>query len=241
LFPLPDDVVAGCGLMRRDRYCATLVPLARERARHERYSRNFRSSLRRAYRRVAAAGVRIERTARARDLERFYDVLVRRYRDKHLMVPQPYRLFDLLRTRFLDAGRGDLWLARSGTGDVASGILCLRHGGIVTACFGASAEAYRSLSVDAVLKDAIMEHYAGEGMRVFDLGITSPVQQSVLFAKSRFGGVTVPMPSYYFLVRAESVAEIDYADAYLWARKAFRYVPLWAVRRLSPMLVPYLN
>jgi hypothetical protein len=241
LFPLPDEVVASCGLIRRDRYCATLVPLARGAERYRRYSANFRRNLRRATRDVEAAGLRIERASRAADVGRFYDVLVRRYRDKHLMIPQPWRLFELLRSRFLENGRGDLWLARSRDGVVASGILCLPHGGVVTACFGASDEAYRPLSVDAVLKDSMMEHYAREGLRVYDLGVTSPAQESVLFSKSRFGGVTFSMPSYYALVQAQHVADIDYANAYMWARRAFRYVPLSVVRRLSPVIVPYLN
>ena len=80
-----------------------------------------------------------------------------------------------------------------------------------------------------------MERYAGEGVRIFDLGITSLAQESVLFAKSRFGGVTAPIPSYYFLVRADRVSELDYATAYSWARRAFRHVPLPVVRRLSPV------
>jgi len=65
--------------------------------------------------------------------------------------------------------------------------------------------------------------------------------EPILFSKDRFGGVTFPMPSYYFLVRADRVPEIDYASAYMWARRAFRYVPLPVVRRLSPVLVRYLN
>jgi hypothetical protein len=241
LFPLPDEVVSACGLVRRDSYRVTFVPLDDATPRAHRYSANFRRTLRRSYRAVGDAGLTIERTSSAEDVARFYEVLVRRYRDKHLMIPQPWRLFELLRTQFLSTSRGDLWLARSARNKIASGVLCLRHGRIVTACFGARDAAYDHLSVDAALKDAMMEHYANEGLKVFDLGITSPRQETVLFSKSRYGGVTVPMPSYYFLVRAERVPDIDYASAYMWARRAFRYVPLAAVRRLSPVLVPYLN
>jgi len=176
LFPLPDEIVEACGLIRRDSYLVTLVPLSSRAARYSRYSPNFRRNLRRANRDVQNAGVRIERSRSAVDVARFYDVLARRYRDKHLMLPQPWRLFDLLRTRFLDSGRGDLWLARSSDGKIASGVLCLRHGAIVTACFGARDAAYDRLSVDAVLKDAMLEHYANEGSTTFDLGITSPLQ-----------------------------------------------------------------
>ena len=241
VFPLPEDVVADCGLLRRDRYRVTLVPLARGADRYRRYSANFRRNLRRASREMEAAGLRVERANAAADLAAFYDVLVRRYRDKHLMIPQPWRLFELLRSRFLERDRGDLWLVRSAGGRVASGILCLRRGAVVTACFGANDDAYRLLSVDAVLKDTMMEHYAREGLRVYDLGVTSPAQESVLFSKSRFGGATFAMPSYYALVQADHVADVDYANAYMWARRAFRYVPLAVVRRLSPVIVPYLN
>jgi len=241
LFPLPDEVVAACGLIRRDRYTATFVPLAGAAACQARYSANFRRHLRRTARGMRTAGARIERSASLRDLERFYDVLVRRYRDKHRMIPQPWQLFELILQRFLAGGDGDLWLVRMPNGDIATAILCLRAGNVVTACFGASAERYRALSVDAVLKDTMMQRYAGEGARIFDLGVTSLAQESVLFSKSRFGGVTARIPVYYFLVRAERVSEIDYATAYAWARRAFRHVPLALVRRLSPVIVPYLN
>jgi hypothetical protein len=241
LFPLPDEVIAGCGLVRRDSYRVTLVPLGLGAERSIRYSANFRRTLRRAYRDAEDTGLRIQRGGSRADFVRFYDVLVRRYRDKHLMIPQPWRLFELLYTRFVEAGRGDLWLARSADGAIASGVLCLRHGAVVTACFGARDDAFRRLSVDAALKDAMMAHYGNEGFEVFDLGITSPAQESVLFSKNRFGGVTVPMPSYYFLLGAGRVPEIDYADAYMWARRAFRYLPVPVVKRLSPVLVPYLS
>jgi hypothetical protein len=238
LFPLPADVAARFGLVRRERYRATFVPLAPARMP---YGANFRRNLRRASRAMRAAGARIERTAALGDLESFYALMVRRYRDKHAMIPQPWRLFEILHRRFLRAGRGDLWAVRAAGGAVVAGVVCLRAGAVVTACYGACDDACGIRSVDAVLKDAMMTRYAEEGARVFDMGITSPLQKSVQFAKDRFGGVTVAVPTYYFPVRAQRIPDLDYADAYLWARRPFRWVPLWMIRRVSRVIVPYLN
>jgi len=241
LIELPPDAVARAGLVPVRRYTLTLLPLADHRTLWSRYSPNFRSHLRKARNRAARAGLRLYRSSEASEMAAFHDLLVRRYRNKHRMIGQPAKLFALLRRDFLLAGCGDLWLARTGDGVLTGGMVLLTHGRTVTACFGASHDAYQHLSVDALLKDATVAHYAEQGFRLYDLGITSPKQHDLLFAKSRFGGLTFDLPYYVLPLAGSPGPEIDFSDAYMWLRRPFRYVPVPVAKLLSSALVRYLN
>lgn len=241
LFPLPAPLVEEFGLIERRRYRSSIVDLGQQRPDPGEYSANFRSHLRRAHRKVAQARVAIERTTAIEDLQRFHGLMLRRYRDRHRMIGQPLRLFELIHDRLIATGAADLWVAKNAAGDVVAGILFLISPVVATAAFGASHEAYRELSVDAVLKDLSLSWYAKRGVRLYDLGISSPKQQGLLFAKSRWGGLSFELPYYYRLIEGRRISEIDFADAYPGLRALFRWVPLPLVARLSSHVVKYLN
>jgi len=241
LVALPAEAVACAGLVPVRRYKLTLLPLADYHTLWQRYSPNFRSHLRKARNRAARAGLRLYRSDSASEMTAFHDLLMRRYRNKHLMIGQPAKLFALIRRDFLLAGHGDLWLARTRDGVLVGGMVLLTHGRTVTASFGASHDAWQHLSVDALLKDATIAHYAEQGFRIYDLGITSPKQTDLLFAKSRFGGLTFDLPYYVLPLADAPAADIDFSDAYMWLRRPFRYVPVPVAKLLSSALVRYLN
>jgi hypothetical protein len=76
---------------------------------------------------------------------------------------------------------------------------------------------------------------------VYDLGLSSSRQTNLLFAKSRFGGVTFDLPDYYRMLDRGPVPDVDFSDAYMWLRRPYRYVPVSVAKRLSSVLVRYLN
>jgi len=241
LYPLPSALVEELRLIERRRYRTTLIDLDAHRSDLSGYSANFRSHLRRAYARVARAEVSIARTTALADVRSFHDVMLRHYRDNHSMIGQPRRLFEIMHERLILAGKGDLWVAKTADGVVIGGILFVTTPTIATGAFGASNASYRHLSIDAVMKDVTLRFYAERGFALYDLGISSPKQEALLFAKSRFRGMTFDIPYYYRLVEGGHVPEIDFADAYLGLRRLFRWVPMPLVRRLSPLVVRYLN
>jgi hypothetical protein len=124
---------------------------------------------------------------------------------------------------------------------VIAGALFAAHAGVVTGLFGAADAAHAALGVDTALKHEALRHYCAGGYRACDFGITSAKQTGLLFAKSRFNGVTSDLPYYYRLVTATRVPALDYADAYPWLRRPFRYVPVPVARGLSSAMVRYLN
>lgn len=238
---LPDEVVAEFGLLRRCRYKLSVVPLGDYATIWSRYPRNFRNHLRKSRNRSGRATVRFERTHSRADVRGFHDLLTRRYRNRHRMLAQPYRLFALIAETFLRRGLGDLWVARAADGALLGGLLLLTRGGVVTACYGASHDAHQDLSIDALLKDETIRFYAEHGYRLYDMGISSPKQTNLLFAKSRFGGLTIDLPYYYLVLDAGHVRSVDFSDGYMYLRRPFRYVPIPVAKRLSSVLVPLLN
>lgn len=239
--PLPEAVARARGFVLRMPYRTTHLRLAPYEEIERGYERRFRKHLRHARRQVTQAGIELRRSARADDLRRFYDLLARCYRDRHRMIPQPFRLFELVHEAYLARGRGDLWIARTARGELAAGLLFLIEGGTVTGLFGAAAPAFARLSIDTVLKDHTIRAYAEQGLRLYDFGITSPKQTGVLFAKSRFGGESFALPFYARALRGRELPQLDYADAFAWLRRPFRWMPLPLVKRLSPLVTPYLN
>jgi hypothetical protein len=238
---LPPSTVERFGLILRHRYRLTVIPLCDYGLLWSHYSRNFRSHLRKARNRMARAGVRIQRTIAPSDVRAFHHLLTRRYRDKHRMIGQPLRLFALIDDHFLAAGRGDLWVAKTPDDELIGGVLLLRWGATVTACFGASHDGYQHLSIDAILKDHTMRFYSEQGYALYDLGLSSPKQASLLFAKSRFPGETFDIPYYYLPLNGGRIPDVDFSDAYMRWRRPFRYVPVPLAKLLSSILVRYLN
>lgn len=238
---LPPSIVERFGLSLMYRYRLTVIPLRDYRLLWSEYSHNFRSHLRKARNRVARAGVRIYRTTAPADVRAFHDLLMRRYRNKHRMIGQPLQLFTLIHRHFLTAAGGHLWVARTATDELIAGLLLLTRRPTVTACFGASHDGYQHLSIDAILKDVTIKFYSECHYRVYDLGISSPKQASLLFAKSRFSGVTFDMPYYYLLLEGSRIPDVDFSDAYLLFRRPYRYLPVPIAKLLSSMLVRYLN
>jgi hypothetical protein len=237
---LDPQVVERLGLLTRSAYKLTTVELAPYAQMSSRWSGRFRRDLRAWSRRLADRGVAIERTRDRRDWLAFYHLLVRRYRDRHRMIAQPFELFELIRERLEHHDSADLWVAHGSRGVVAGAVYGL-HAGVASGLFSAADESYAAESIDTLLKHEALRHYAESGMTLCDFGITSPKQIGVLFAKGRFRGCTRDVPFYYYLVRANRLPEIDYADAFLWLRRPFRYLPLPLAERLSSRLVRYLN
>jgi hypothetical protein len=237
---LPDAVVRRFDLRCRRHFLLSLLPLGGDDP-EAGFGRNFRKNLRRARRGLAERGVRIEISRDRGDLRCFHDLLVRSQRDRHAMLVQPFGLLEALHHRFLVRDRGHLWVARSARGEVVGGLLVLEHAGTASACFVTVRKDHRDGSLDAAMKAEAVRFYHQRGATLLDFGLSSPKQQGLLFAKSRFGVCTTALPYYYRLVRARRVPDLDFHDAYPRLRRPYRWAPLPVARRLSDWLPRYLN
>lgn len=237
---LPEHVVRRFDLQCRRYFQRSVVALGSGDP-ELRYERKFRKHLRRSRKALSTLGVRIDRSIDPRDLHAFHDLLVRCQRDRHAMIVQPVALFEALHRSFLARDRGHLFVARSTTGELVGGLLFLTHAETATGCFGAVREDHRPLSLDAVMKAESIRFYRERGFLEYDLGLSSPQQRGLLFAKACFGARTTTLPYYYRLVRARRMPTLDFNDAYPWLRRAFRRTPLPIVRQLSSWLPRYLN
>jgi hypothetical protein len=239
--PLPADAVRGAGFVERRVYERTLVPLGAADAVVQRLSGKFRRQLQALRRQWGEAGITLERSRDAGDLAEFHDLMVRCYRDAHAMVAQPFALFAGLWADLQPPGRVDLWVVRDGDGVLVAGCLFGLEGDVATGMYSATAPRVRPLAVDTVMKIDAMLTYADAGLAWADLGICSPQQRGLAFAKSRLGGITTSLPYYYRASAARPLPELDYADAYMWLRRPYRWVPVPLAKKIAAGITRYLN
>ena len=238
---LPAHVVRAAGFVERSTYQRTLVPLGSAAAVDARLSGKFRRQCRTMRRHWQAAGLHLERGRGLADLEQFHDLLVRCYRDAHAMIAQPFELFENLWNELQASGRIDLWVVRDGADAVVAGCLFGIEGDVATGMFSATAPRYRPIAVDTLMKLDAIRAYADAGIAWADLGICSMRQGGLVFSKSRFGGTTSRLPYYYRVAAARQLPDLDYADAYMWLRRPYRWLPVPLAKRLSAGITRYLN
>lgn len=238
---LPAEAVRAAGFVERRLYERTLVPLGDAAAVDARLSGKFRRQLRALRRQWRDAGLVLERSDERADLRAFHDLLVRCYRDAHAMVAQPFALFARLWDELRPAGGVDLWVVRDDRGAVLAGCLFGIEAGVATGMYSAAAAAGRPLALDTVMKIDAIRAYADAGVAWADLGVCSPRQPGLAFAKSRLGGVTTSLPYYYRVAAGRAVPALDYADAYLWLRRPYRWVPLPLAKTIAAGITRFLN
>ncbi len=239
--PLPAEAARTAGFVERGLYQRTLVPLDGEAGFDARLPGKFRRHLRALRRQWNEVGLRLERSRDISDLAGFHDLLVRCYRDAHRMIAQPYALFVRMWDELHSVGAADLWVVRDSRGAIVAGCVFGLEGEVATGMFSASSARHRSHGVDTLMKADAIRSYAAAGFRWADLGICSPRQEGLVFAKSRFAGQTSTLPYYYRSMASRPIPELDYADAYMWLRRPYRFVPVPLAKRIAAGIVRFLN
>lgn len=238
---LPPRATQPAGFAERGVYQRTLIPLDGAAEFEARLRGKFRRQLRALRRDWDAVGLQLERSQDMIDLELFHDLLVRCNRDTHMMVAQPYAFFVRLWKELRAVGALDLWVVRDRRGEIVAGCVFGLEGEVATGMFSASAEHHRRHAVDTLMKADAIRSYADRGFRWADLGICSPRQEGLVFAKSRFAGETETLPYYFRPMSRRHVPDLDYADAYMWLRRPYRFVPVPLAKRISAGIVRFLN
>jgi CelD/BcsL family acetyltransferase involved in cellulose biosynthesis len=182
--------------------------------------------------------IKVRELSSVSDLEAFYDVLVRLYRDKHNMIPQPYSLFRSL----YDLGEKKFRLLVCTKDDkVVGGMVLLFFKDQVVYAYGASNPDYANFSPSTLLVDHAINLVSGLGCSHMDFGVTSPYQEGLLNFKSSFGATPKKLPFYYHLLKVDKVPELDYHTSFKSLRKPFRFVPVPIIKKLSPIVTRQLG
>jgi lipid II:glycine glycyltransferase (peptidoglycan interpeptide bridge formation enzyme) len=236
LKPLDENLEAG--LVKREHYYISGLKLEDdvETAYQKKHRKNMRTILKNAEKN----GISVQDMRNVDDLKSFYDLMVKEYRDKHLMIPQPYSLFSLLISRLAPKGMAKLLVAKHEE-KVIGGMFLLLYRDKAIYAWGTTDESFSRYSVSSLLVDYAIKDCQSKGFKSFDFGVTSPYQESLLFFKSRWGASHTRLSSYYKLINCKKAPEMDYYKSYLNLRRPFRYLPLWLIKAVSPIVTKQLS
>jgi tetratricopeptide (TPR) repeat protein len=238
---IPNQIIENNNLHISSHYKTTILELDKYDDVFNGYKKQFKQNIRTGRKKLESNGIRIYRSKNFSDLSRYYNLLVKLYRDTHLMIPQPFKLFKLIFEYYIKKDNGDFWVAKTADDKLIGGIITLLNEKNVTYSLGATDEKYKQYAPNIHLVDNAIHYYCNNGFKLFDFGISSPNQKGLVFFKSRWGGKTIDLPYYYYLVRAKEVPKIDFSNAYMWIRKPIKLIPVSLIKVISSIIVKKLN
>lgn len=204
----------------------------------EKYYSRLIKNLRTLKRNAGKENIGIRELKDENDLKQFYDIMIKLYRDKHDMIPQPYLLFYNLYKVF---DKNFKLLVAEHNNKVIAGMVLLFFKKMAVYAYGASDQNYTRFSPGTLLIDEAIKRTVEMGCEEMDFGVTSPYQQNLLEYKSNWGAESSKLPYYYYLVKSDKIPELDYHISYRCIRKYFKYVPLPIVKLISPVLTKKLG
>lgn len=199
----------------------------------EKYYPHLKKNLRTLKRNAKKENIQLREFKNENDLKQFYDIMVRLYRDKHNMIPQPYALFYEMYKIF---GKNFQLLVAEHNNKIIAGMVLLFFKKRVVYAYGASDQDYKNFSPGTLLIDEVIKRTSERGYEELDFGVTSPYQRDLLEYKSNWGAEPSKLPYYYYLIRSNKIPELDYHLSYKNIRKYFKYVPTPLIKLLSPLI-----
>jgi len=168
-----------------------------------------------------------------KELENYYDILCRLYRDKHMMPCHPYSIFKYLLDHFIHTGKADILIAKDGE-KIISGIVVLKHNSSVHYIWSATDQKYYNFALNDLLLQELVIRSINAGYDKIDFGTTSPSDKNLSFFKSKWGCTCSPVYYYYF---SKKIKQPDYNNSFKNLRKLYRYTPVSVIKKLMPYIV----
>jgi hypothetical protein len=159
-----------------------------------------RTCVRQRITRAVNSGVHLRVAETREDLDLFYALYVAARRRIGL-PPQPLLFFRMLWDVFHPAGEILLLFAEWNERTIG-GLLLFRFKDRLSAEYLASDEGFRDMSPDHFLFWEAIRSAHRSGCSVFDFGRTSPLNQTLMDFKGRWGTVTTDLPCFYYPERA---------------------------------------
>ena len=200
------------------------------------YQKQFLKDIRRNLRKIEEEHILIKSAESEEEVEKFYSILSKLYRDKHRSFCQSQSMFlDIFRI-LGKMGIADFLLAVSGK-EVLAGIVLLKKNSVWDYSWGASSQKGKSLSLNTLLVDAAIRQAIHEKAKTIDFGATNSDSKNLLMNKVHFGCVQQPI-YYHFWNKEPNILDI-YRGYYL-LRSFLKIVPLPIFQMFSKKIIPRL-
>jgi CelD/BcsL family acetyltransferase involved in cellulose biosynthesis len=200
-----------------------------------RFGKSRRRGLRTRSRRAEEQSIALSITDEpSRDvLAEWYDLHVRLYRDKHLMITQPFELFEHLLCRPCFRGMGRLVLAKVGK-RIIGGIVVLVSGDLWEYSWAAYDRRYARVAVNSLLINFAIKTAIEEGARVFSFGASDPRNHDLVSFKASWGCYSKPVNYYYWNCYPPRNRGLRAGQ------RVVNVLPCWTLRRLSKVAARWL-
>ncbi len=236
---LPADVVAAHRLQRVEHWVTTRIDLTVGRDRL--WTALDRDAVRWAINKARRSGVRVVEDSSPEGIERFYE-LFSRTRTRMGIPPFPPGLFRAIHRHIIMAGKGNLVLAT--VGDEAVNAMVSFFSG--TSFLPAYAAPQRSVDKRFYPSESVFWHTiewaVANGFTTYDFGADSPRQEGLLRFKRKWGGVPMPIPSYFQVREGKRLPEFDSSKStFDAARRVWARLPLGLSKRLGAVVTRQLS
>lgn len=230
---IDDNLALQMGFLKKFYYYTSILRLKNDPEETVKaYSKRLTKNLRTLKRNAEKSNIEIREARSLQEVEKFYDMMLLLYRDKHNMITQPFALFKSMYEDLSEQKKFSLLLAWKDE-QVIAGMIRLYFNKKIMYAYGSSDEKYKNFSPSSLLIDYTIRTESEKGNESLDFGVTSPYQESLLNFKSSWGAVPQKLPFYYYLITEKEIVEKDYYNSYTFLRKPFKYLPSFLIKKLA--------
>jgi hypothetical protein len=201
------------------------------------YQRRFLTNIQNKLRKLDEKYILIKSAESEEEVEKFYSILSKLYRDKHRSLLHPQSMFlDIFRI-LGKMGIADFLLAVSGK-EVLAGIVLLKKNSVWHYTWGASSlQKFRTLSLNTLLIDFAIRQAISENAKTVSFGTSSAADNGLLMYKTHWGCLHKPIYYHYWNKEPNS---LDIETSYSELRSLLKITPLPIFQMFSKKIVPRL-
>jgi lipid II:glycine glycyltransferase (peptidoglycan interpeptide bridge formation enzyme) len=235
---LPMDIVKRTNLQEvSSNYNSTLKLPSTYKGYSGQISRNLKSNLKKRYNRFYKEGFQFKKISNLEELNRFYALLAKAYRNRHRMICQPKSLFQSLFQMKDNRFSFEIRTIRNTNDQICSAIsVIFDKKGIAYYPWGITDQKYYKFALSYILINELIKDCIQEGFRIIDFGSTPETDKNLLMFKSHWGCENHTTYNYYLHKIPKSV---DLNSSYGLLRNLFSITPMFVINLLNPLIVPH--
>jgi lipid II:glycine glycyltransferase (peptidoglycan interpeptide bridge formation enzyme) len=235
---LPESAAQRYGFVRSSNWVTSRVDL--RPGREALWKALDRDAIRWAIGKAARQGVKFTHDATWEGIHTFYKLFTRTRQEMGIPV-FPWKFFQAMWSKVIEPGRGSLFLVHHDREPIHA-MICFHSGDSFIPAYAAPQNMWRKLHPNEFMFWHTIEWAAERGFRWYDFGADSRLQTGLLFFKSKWGSVQLPMAYEYHLNAGVAAPNFDSSSrTYALARKVWRWLPGpvsaplggWVTRQLS--------
>jgi len=196
-------------------------------------SKNHRQNIRTYKNKLKDGQIKISLANSLNEVDAFYNVLIKLYRDKHKMICHPFHIYK----RLFESGIAQFRVAKINN-QIVAGIVVIPSNEVYSYAWGAGSQKFDNLGLIYILIDWLIQDAIEKGIKYIDFGSSPFTDEGLLAFKSKWGCIHYPV--YYYYVNRPHPKIVDYNESYRGIREIYHFMPFWLIKRLTPIIVPQL-